>query len=470
MAGPSTSAQRVWQSLKSLLRANPCSVGAASLLTALAVTGLSLSSGGQANRELKGLQRLASSLQLFQAFRADTSQPPPLLWKRRLGVKPAEQIWQRLGRGVWWQGWSVDGQAYLVLPSTLITAEEQARAVGHELDGVVVISADALNRQHLRDKLASTEGSAVALSPLLSSCLQRLSQGPAVMWRPEVLARFGGASAPLLQSAGHGCLSLRINSGQLQWQGWVGSRDLGAAPPELKPSDKGFLDANQKSPDRSLQSPALLMLEGEQLGLLLSALANREIIRRPLEQNYALGAVERTKLLQAPFRLRLLPQPQGAFKAGLQLQLWPQTERKGINRSLEALRGRLTDQGLVATGGDGVIWRESGGLDPVVGGWRWLQPQSSRPVISLGLGVSPSPQPLPRWGETSRQSDVLLELRARPADLVSRGLLDGQWPKVVRIAQTLSLRMVKLGSARESSPWAEISGQLELPLSAAGDS
>jgi len=463
MAGPSTSAQRLWQSLKSQFRANPCSVGAASLLTASAVIGLSFLTGGPADHERKGLQRLASTLQLFQAFRADASQPPPLLWKRRLGVKPAEQIWQRLGRGIWWQGWSVDGQAYLVLPSNLLTSEEQNRGVAHDIDGFVVFSADALNRQHLRDKLASTEGSAVVLSPLLSSCLKRLSEGPAVVWRPEALARFGGASAPLLQSAGYGCLSLRVNSGHLQWQGWVGSRDLGAAPPKLKPRDKGFPDANQKSAVSSAQSSALLMLEGDQLGLLLSALANREIIREPLEQNYALGAVERKKLLQAPFRLRLLPQPKGEFKAGLQLQLWPQTDRKGIDRSLKALRGRLTDQGLIATGGDGVIWRESGGLDQVVvGGWRWLQPQSSRPVISLGLGISPSPQPLPRWGEASKQAEVLLELQARPADLVSRGLLDGQWPKVVRTAPTLSLRMLKLGSARESFSWTEFSGQLEL--------
>ena len=469
MAGPSTSAQRVWQSLNLLFRSNRCSVGVATLLTASSLIGLVLTSSSQHDRQLNGLLQLASSLQLVQAFRADSSQQPPLLWQRRLGVTPAQEIWQRLGHGLWWQGWSVDGQAYLVLPSSLITAEERKRSIAHDLSHFVVLSADALNRQHLRERLASKRSSPHELPPLLSSCLQRLARGPAVVWRPEMLARFSGASAPLLQAAGHGCLSLRVSKGHLQWQGWIGSRDFALAPRELRPGGRGFPEGNPKGPD-SLQPPqALLMLEGEHLGVLFSALASRDIIRRPLEKNYGLGAAQRTKLLEAPFRLRLLPLPQGAFKAGLQLQLWPQAERISLDRSLQALRGRLIDQGLNPTGREAVIWRESGSSDQdVIGGWRWLQPQSTRPVISVGLGMSPAERPLPAWSDASKRPDVLVDLQARPADLASRGLLDGQWPRVVTQAQALSLRLHRLSSARESSPWSELSGQLA--LSDAGES
>jgi hypothetical protein len=165
----------------------------------------------------------------------------------------------------------------------------------------------------------------------------------------------------------------------------------------------------------------------------------------------------------------MLPQPKRSFKAGLQFQLWPQAERDSIDRSLQVLRGRLRDQGLNASGSNSVIWQASDPKDQaVIGGWRWLQPQSDRPVISLGLGISPSPQPLPRWSDALAKNDILLDLQARPAELISVGLLNSHWPQVVKQAQTLSLRIFKLSSSRESSPWKELAGQLE--LAGAGES
>ena len=467
MARSSSSSQRIWQSLKPVVQANRWSLGVALLVTSSAVVGLSLTLSNPSDRQVKGLHQLARSLQLFQSFRADPSQPPPLLWQRRLGVMPSRAIWRRLGRGVWWQGWSVDGQAYLVLPSSLLTQQDRARANSFGLDGVVVLSADALNQQHLRERLVSLGNSGAEITPLLSNCLQRLERGPAVVWRPDLIARFSGSSAPLLQAAGYGCLSLRIRNRQLQWYGWVGSRDLAVAPPQLNPQHAGFPEevpsSTHDSPQARELSDPLLMLEGERLGVLLSALASREIIRRPLEQNYALGNLQQTKLLNAPFRLRLVLQPQGTFKAGIQLQLWPDAERESFERSLRALAGRLSEQGLVAAPGDNTIWRDS---DPsnqsVLGGWRWLQPQSTRPVLSLGLGMAPSSVPLAGVRTSPAERGAMLELRARPADLAKNGLLDGQWPRVVTQAQTLSLRLHRMTTTREASPWVELSGQLAL--------
>jgi len=469
MARSSSSSQRVWKGLKSFLRTNRLSLAAGLVLTGLAVTGLVLSTDDHADRHSHALQKLSKALPLFQAFRADPTQPAPLLWKRRLGVKPATQIWRRLGRGIWWQGWSVDGEAYLVLPTNLLTAEERARAIAHSLDGLEVLSADGLNQQFLRQQLDSTDSSGVDTSPLLSSCLRRLAREPSVIWGPEALARFSGATAPLLQSAGYGCLSLRVRNGHLQWHGWVGSRNLAGAPSSLKPDREGFSDddlwSGKGEQQRTENAFDLLMMEGAQLGVLLSALESREIIRRPLERNYALSGVQRTKLLQTPFRLRLVARPQGAFKAGLQLQLWPQADRQSIDSSLQALTDRLNQQGLVQEGSRNVIWRDSDPLDQtVLGGWRWLQPQSARPTISLGLGMEPSPVPLPSLSDQAARPGILLDLRARPADLTTRGLLDGKWPRVVKQAPTLSLRLRRLSSDRDASEWSELSGQLELPV------
>ena len=473
MAGSSSSAQRVWQSLKPLIRSNSSSLGLASVLTTTAVVGLLLTKESPSNRHTRGLRQLAGSLQLIQAFRADPAQPPPLLWQRRLGVKPAAEIWRRRGRGLWWQGWSVDGEAYLVLPDNLTTAQERLPAFAHSLEDLVVFSADALNQKHLQQRLASTGRSGRVMSPLLSSCLLRLAREPSVAWRPEVLSQFSGGSAPLLQSAGYGCLSLRVSKGHLHWQGLIGSRDLAFAPLHLNPPGTGFPVTGQpvehSASRSSLPTESLLMVEGDSLGLLLSALASRDIIRRPLEQNYGLNARQQSSLLQMPFRLSLLDRPQSAFRAGLQLQLWPQTGRSSIDPTLQTLHARLLDQGLIAEGSESVIWRESKPSDQaVLGGWRWLQPQSTRPVLSVGLGTAPSAVPLPGAGPFLAQPRTVLNLRVRPAALLSRGLLSNRWPKVVRQAQSLSLQLHMLSSARDARDWTELSGQLE--LSTAGES
>ena len=92
---------------------------------------------------------------------------------------------------------------------------------------------------------------------------------------------------------------------------------------------------------------ALLSIQGRHLGLLFNALASRDIIREPLEQYYGFAQPEREQILKAPFHLRLVPQAQGAYQAGLQLQVSLPHQSQGMQRSLKVLSDVFAIKGFV---------------------------------------------------------------------------------------------------------------------------
>ena len=74
------------------------------------------------------LARLSQALIMIQSFKGDPSRTPPRLWSDRLGVQPANDLWRRYGRAVWWQAWSQDGEAYLVLSAAAWPIQPQRSA------------------------------------------------------------------------------------------------------------------------------------------------------------------------------------------------------------------------------------------------------------------------------------------------------------------------------------------------------
>lgn len=469
MARPSSS-QGIRKALKSTVlspwRSSPTTSVGLTVLLLCAVVGLLVDRSSIGDSRKVGLGKLAAGMPLVQAFQGDPSQAPPQLWNRRLGIKPASSLWKRLGRALWWQAWSGDGQAYLVIPAWLWPDQPASGVTARRLDGLVVISADALNQQQLVQQLASASGVSRSPSPLQAACIRKLDSSPAVHWQPEALARLSGALSPLLQQARYGCLSLRVRDETLQWHGWVGRRDFAAAPTNL-PLMESFAMAELSN---SEQPSSLLRVQGRHLGLLLNALASREIIRQPLEQQYGFGQSEREQILKSPFRLRLLAQPQGAYQAGLQLQVSLPGKSKAIQRSLNVLSGRLRDQGLRASQPAETSW-----IDPkdnasqVVGGWAWIAPQAQDSVLSVGLGLPPSKTVL-SGPSASQDKDLSLSLTVNPRELLERKLLSGTWPRVVRQTPSLQLTLNSLGGlpTTTSSDWMELRGQLALV--AAGES
>ncbi|WP_232199520.1 hypothetical protein [Synechococcus sp. RS9916] len=401
---------------------------------------------------------------LVQAFQGDPSQAPPQLWNRRLGINPASSLWKRLGRALWWQAWSGDGQAYLVIPAWLWSDQPPSGVSARRLDGLVVISADALNQQQLQQQLASASG-ARSTAPLQAACIRKLDSSPAVYWQPEALARLSGALSPLLQQARYGCLSLRLHNESLQWQGWAGRRSFAGAPSNLALMESFAMPELSSSKDPS----PLLSVQGQQLGLLFNALASREIIREPLEQYYGFAQPEREQILKAPFHLRLVPQAEGAYQAGLQLQISLPHKSQAMQRSLKVLSGRLRDQGLRVSKPSATSWIDPQGTSrQVVGGWLWIAPKTDESVLSVGLGLSPAATVF-TGPKANPNKDLTLSLSVNPRDLAERGLLSGTWPRVVRQTPRLQLTLKSMGGVSSSATdWMELRGQLA--LAAAGES
>ena len=469
MAGswPSAQRKRIWQGLIGSVARSPWSVGGLGLLLSVSLLGVCCTTASVGTARRAGLLRLSSAAALLQSFQGDPTQAPPQLWYQRLGVKPALSLWKRLGRGIWWQAWTADGQNYLALPAHLLTSGERSKLFARDLDGLILISADALNQQHLEQWLGQEGTAPAVVSPLQDACIRRLDRSASVQWRPEGLARLSGALSPLLQQARHGCLALRMRGRQLQWHGWVGPRDFVAAPPSLVVrdtfSDPALALSSVSTESGSNSLKPLLQIQGRNIGLLMSALISRQIIRQPLEQLYGLGRRHRTQLLQSPFQLVLLPQTPAFFQAGVQLQLKPEAEQQFFQASLDAISGRLRDQGFQSMPATAVLW-----TDPltqegtVAGGWQWLQLPSNQALLSIGLGMAPAQQPFPPL-LPEKTPGLRLILLADPALIVRHKLLSGSWPRVLRQSSALQLSLHTLGTAGEPE-WFELRGQLSLPV------
>ena len=445
-------------------RSSPATSVGLTVLFGCSLAGLVASQQSIGNPRQVGLAKLAAGMPLVHAFQGDPSQAPPQMWSRRLGINPASSLWKRLGRALWWQAWSGDGQAYLVIPAWLWSDQPASGVSARRLDGLVVISADALNQQQLQQQVASASV-ARSTAPLQAACILKLDSSPAVYWQPEALARLSGALSPLLQQTRYGCLSLRLHNESLQWQGWAGRRSFAGAPSNLALMESFAMPELSSSKDPS----PLLSIQGRHLGLLFNALASRDIIREPLEQYYGFAQPEREQILKAPFHLRLVPQAQGAYQAGLQLQVSLPHQSQGMQRSLKVLSGRLRDQGLRASRPSSTSWIDPLGTDrQVVGGWLWIAPKTDESVLSVGLGLSPAATVFAE-PQAKSNKDLTLSLSVNSRDLAERGLLSGNWPRVVRQTPRLQLTLKSMGGVPSSaSDWMELSGQLA--LAAAGES
>lgn len=469
----SSSAQRFRQSLITAVRLVQ-RYPVTSILLPVALTaaslGLAFTKSGIGDPKFSGLLKLATTLQLLQAFKGDPSLAPPQLWNARLGLNPARTLWSRLGTGIWWQGWSADGQSYLVLPGGLLNQADLRGVLARRLEGVVVVSADALNQvqldQRLRDQSLSRR-----FSPLQQDCLHRLAKSPSVQWKPEGLARLSGTLSPLMQQSRYGCLSLWMNRERLHWQGVVGGRDFASAPanwtvPAVSKVNSGVNGALPSS-------DAVLKVQGQQLGVLLGALADREIVRLPLEQHYGLGRRQRQELLTSPFQMQLLKQPKGRFQAGLQLQLQlgKGSNQKRFERALQTIQGRLQDQGLRSKGTNPLLWTDPNAeADGLLGGWQWLTSKGEPRSLSIGLGIAPAtslPAPIQQEIGARAASEPWLVVEANPQQLHRQNLLAGSWPRVIQSSPSLELTLERLESGRSTtSDWLLLRGSLVVPRKA----
>lgn len=461
MARSAAAARHCAERLKHQLYARPFTIGGVLLLTCSGAVGLwrhSATSHRLVPSQQAGLSRLMAATQLLQGFRGDSSRPVPELWTQRLGLRRAKELWNRQGSAIWWQAWSTDGEAYLVLPSTLLPAADRSGLMLTPVQGVLATAADPLHRQQLLQRLKAA-GASPATSPLQRNCLSRLQQGPAVFWSSDGLASVSGTLAPLLQRASHGCLSLELQARALQWQGVVGRRPLAAAPATFK-ADR----ADPGPQPEPLPAQTLLSLRGPQLADVLGALLSRRIIQTPLEEDYGIDQKARSTLSSRPFALQLIGQAKGPFQAGLEIQIPLPGDETRWRRSLERIESRLIERGLAAQSdtppGEVLFEDPQRPESPLVGGWRWIarKGQPAPALLSIGLGRPPADSP---WRTPATMTPAQgLQLQARPKQLQALQLLPGRWPKAVRDAGVLFLELRPLPGGTMGADWLRCNGQL----------
>ncbi|WP_137024914.1 hypothetical protein [Synechococcus sp. UW179A] len=467
-----------------------------SLLLGSGLIGLRLTNRGlhwADDSSASSLAQLSGALILVQSFRGDPKRTVPSLWTDRLGVKPASDLWQRYGRSIWWQGWSQDGDAYLILSSSTFPAEIeglQRQRVG----SMEVLASDALHRQQLLQRLKTNQVSTTKLQPdsLLGSCLQALSESPGVIWNADALATLSGTLAPLLQQGREGCVQLRLQSNQLLWNGVIGRRPLSSLTQQTSVLVPGPFHAsssqtltdlnsgNARSPEATSTEATsteakssdltLLQISGKRVDLILGTLLSRQIIQAPLEELYGINGGMRSKIADLPFSMRLQSRPSGVYKAGLQIQLPLTGSREQWTSILEAVSDRLDSRGyqklqqVPASAEPSSLWQLRDDPDQtIVGGWEIINDQKV-PVLSIGFGTKPADQPF--LAPLLQKHSYSLRITADPKHLTQLGFLGGLWPKPVQSASTLNIEIRPLNSsganqsARQS--WWRVHGSLNL--------
>ena len=449
------------------LRSGYTALGIGSLLIA-GCLGLKLTSSRAFSdgTSVAALARLSQALIMIQSFKGDPSRTPPRLWSDRLGVQPANDLWRRYGRAVWWQAWSQDGEAYLVLsaaawPSNLNAVHQ------HQVGAVVLLASDALHQQQLERLLdvVSPGQSLVQPNTLLASCLTSLDRGPSVYWRSDAVASLSGTLAPRLQQGREGCVRLQLTSELLRWHGVIGERPLSAVRQRVSITE-GFTQTVASSVSES--PPSLLRVEGRRLDLILGTLLSRQIIQTPLETHYGLDAPMRKLLADRPFALRLQERESGDYRAGLQVQLRLKGDRQAWDSVLEAVTERMHSTGFerlsstapMATGQDPSVWGRRDDDDRgLVGGWQWLREGESN-VLSIGFGIEPANDAFLSLGDVDADADLTVEVL--PQTLKQLNLLGGRWPKPVERASVLRFRLHRLQHQQTPKPWWRMNGELRL--------
>lgn len=400
-----------------------------------------------------GLERLVPVAALIQSFAAAPARPVPALWQERLSQPLAARLWARQ-QGQWWQLWgesgdggtllAISGRAFEGLPERALPANS------FRLDDLLVIAADPLSRQQLQQQLSRTARPPKGME---KRCVDQLRSAQTVAWTGTAVSQLTGALAPLLGRFQKGCLVLAGDATGLTWRGEATGSGKAAAAAEL--AELPAVPSRQPLP-----ATLLLDVEGDRLDLLFEGLLSRQLIRQPLVDRYGLQETLLRRLGGSPFRLRLSPQPAGAFQASLDLQLQVGKQRQEWIQWLAQLREVLKEQGLVEqlpsaaerAGGAAAdpapplptgVWLRQDGT--VVGGWRWIRPTAGAPpLLSLFLGSLPPPvpaPPLPRIELTPAVATLpqTLRLRARPQALAALGLLPPALPPVLQQSDQLEL-------------------------------
>ena len=421
------------------------------------------------------LSRISGAFSLIQSFHGDAKRPAPKLWNQRLGLVRAGNLWKRQGRSIWWQGWSEDGDAYLILPDQLL-ADDSKNLRKHQVLGLSLLGSDELHRQQLIQRLQRHSERPTQPTSLHSRCMQRLADAPAVFWTSDALAAISGTTAPLLQQGSHGCLALRLNGNTLHWGGYVGDRSIALAASQPKQGWKFSVSDRQKP--SNFDQASLLEVHGARVDLILGMLLSRQIIQEPLESQYGVNQSTRSRLALSPFSLRLQQQTKGAYRAGLQFQAPLPGGAAAWATVLDRVSIRLEERGFQrshsakdkAKTADAVIWKDQrSGQDKVVGGWRWLQQPQKPPLLSAGLASLPDAKPF--YQALPASSNAALKLNARPRNLMSLRLMNGAWPALLQKADSLHLQIKPAMSspnlkASGQQAWWEISGQLVLSSAA----
>ncbi len=422
------------------------------------------------------LSRVSGAFSLIQSFHGDSKRPAPQLWNQRLGLVRAANLWKRQGRSIWWQGWSDDGDAYLILQDQLLPTDTK-NLRKHQVLGLTFLGSDELHRQQLIQRLQRQPERPAQPTSLQRRCMQRLANAPAVFWTSDALAAISGTTASLLQQGSHGCLALRLTGDTLHWGGVVGDRSIALAASQPK---QGW---NLAVPDRqkpeNFDQDSLLEVHGARVDLILGTLLSRQIIQQPLESQYGVNQSIRSRLALSPFSLRLQQQAKGSYRAGLQFQAPLPGGASAWVSVLDRVSNHLEERGFQrfkpaednAKKADAVIWKDKReGQNKIVGGWRWLlQPHPNPTLLSAGLASLPDTKPFYQALPASTLS--ALKLNARPRNLVSLGLMNGSWPALLKQADFVQVQIKPAITsphlkASGQQTWWEISGQLVLSSAA----
>ena len=431
------------------------------------------------------LSRISGAFSLMQSFHGDSKRPVPKLWNQRLGLLRAGNLWKQQGRSIWWQGWSEDGDAYLILPDQLLGTDTK-NLRKHQVSGLTLLGSDELHRQQLIQRLERQSELPAQPKSLQKRCMQQLAQVPAVFWTSDALAAISGTTAPLLQQGSHGCLALRLHGNTLHWGGVVGNRSITLAASQPKQGWNFSVSDRQKPPD--FDNASLLEVHGARVDLILGTLLSRQIIQEPLESQYGVNQAIRSRLALSPFSLRLQQQTKGAYRAGLQFQAPLPGGADAWTSVFDRVSSRLEERGFQRSTPkpspsqtptskqdkdkktDAVIWKDQrGGQNKIVGGWRWLQKPGTLPLLSAGLASLPDTKPF--YQTLPAATDSALKLHARPRNLVALGLMNGAWPALLKQADSLHLQIkpaivsANLKTSGQQAWW-EISGQLVLSSAA----
>jgi hypothetical protein len=475
-----------------------------------------------------GLEQLLGQASLLQSFPPTPERPVPALWRERLGAAQAESLWRRQ-RGPWWQFWGqhTDAAPLLAFSASSLAGGPAAAlpANGLRVGDLVVVAADPLSRQLLRDRLLPQQRLSRGLD---RRCLERLRQDQAVLWNANGLGGITGPVAPLLQRLSRGCLSFALAGDGLIWQGEAGDGEGLLAPLAADPG-------GTSDPLPPLPVDRLLELEGASTDLLLDGLLTRPLIRDPLSRRYGLDAARLALLRRTPFRLQLRPLPKGPFQASLELQLPVGRQEQAWQALLEQLSRTLVEQGLTpvaavsgasgtatpgaagaampaasgssgtgpgpgaaqgtnrdaeapgpaqagtaqgsrreggsvssptgvrpAASDAGATWKRPDGV--IVGGWRWIRPSRREPQLLVFLGPVPAGPLLP----IAQQDSPLpgpggLRLRSRPQSMQALGLLPADVPELVRRADQLWMVSQSPAGSDPSVQLSRLTGGLQVP-------